>query len=84
MELEASEIIELLGGTAAVARRLEISMPSVSEWRKSGIPDTRLIELGAEIEMVSGGRFSRREQWPTKFARIWPELVAADAAVAQA
>jgi len=74
MELEPSEIIGLLGGTAEVARRFEISMPSVSEWKKTGIPDARLIEIGAELERRSEGRFTRRGHWPTKYALIWPEL----------
>lgn len=37
-----SEIIDELGGTAAVARLCEVSMPSVSEWRRKGIPRARL------------------------------------------
>ncbi len=36
-----SQIIDLLGGTAAVARLCKIRSPSVSEWRKTGIPEAR-------------------------------------------
>lgn len=36
-----SKIIDALGGTAAVARLCKIKPPSVSEWRKNGIPDAR-------------------------------------------
>lgn len=82
MQLTPTEIIDLLGGTAEVARMLEISMPSVSDWRKNGIPEPRLIELGAEIERRSGGAFSRAAHWPQKYARIWPELVPAGQATA--
>lgn len=41
----ASEVIDALGGTAAVARLCEVRMPSVSEWRRSGIPAARLMYL---------------------------------------
>lgn len=36
-----SEIIEALGGTAAVARLCRVKSPSVSDWKKNGIPDAR-------------------------------------------
>ncbi|WP_429015217.1 hypothetical protein [Comamonas sp. 4034] len=42
MNTHATKIIEALGGTAEVARMCEISMPSVSNWKQSGIPDARV------------------------------------------
>ena len=36
------EIIDALGGTSEVARLCEIQPPSVSEWRKLGIPKAQL------------------------------------------
>lgn len=36
-----SEIIDKLGGTSAVAAIFGIEPPSVSEWRKAGIPMAR-------------------------------------------
>lgn len=36
-----SEIIDALGGTTEVARLCEVQPPSVSEWRKGGIPKAR-------------------------------------------
>jgi len=39
--LSDSEIIDALGGTAAVARLCRIKQPSVSGWRVMGIPDAR-------------------------------------------
>lgn len=75
------EIIELLGGVTAVARMLDIKPPSVHGWIKDGIPDGRLRDLAGQIEARSGGRFSRRERWPDKFAFYWPELATAPAAV---
>jgi DNA-binding transcriptional regulator YdaS (Cro superfamily) len=35
-------IIERLGGTAAVARLFNIKPPSVSQWKRDGIPAARV------------------------------------------
>lgn len=43
----ASHIIDELGGTAEVARLCMCQPPSVSEWRKSGIPKARHLYLHA-------------------------------------
>lgn len=43
--MNASEIIDRLGGTAEVARLCEVEQPSVSEWKKRGIPRARLMFL---------------------------------------
>lgn len=40
-----SEIIDALGGTFRVAELCEVKPPSVSEWRKHGIPRARLMFL---------------------------------------
>lgn len=42
-----SEIIDALGGTAAVARLCQVKPPSVSDWRKEGIPQARRMFLEA-------------------------------------
>ena len=42
-ELSSNEIIDALGGTAATALLCQVKDPSVSEWRKSGIPSARLM-----------------------------------------
>lgn len=42
-----SEIIDALGGTAAVARLCQVKPPSVSDWRKEGIPPARRMYLQA-------------------------------------
>jgi hypothetical protein len=36
-----AEIIEALGGTFAVARICKVQGPSVSEWKRKGIPPAR-------------------------------------------
>jgi len=45
MNIHATNVIEALGGTAEVARIFNISMPSVSAWKKEGIPDARVMYL---------------------------------------
>ena len=77
-----SELIDKLGGTAEVARRLRISTASVSEMRKNGIPATRKIELGADIEIATDGKTMRWHLRPADWYRIWPELIGADGAPA--
>jgi DNA-binding transcriptional regulator YdaS (Cro superfamily) len=76
--VDHSELIDRLGGTAAVARRIGAQPASVSEWRKKRIPEGRLIELGAEIERA--GIMPRWALRPDDWHRIWPELVGAEGA----
>lgn len=40
--MDASKLIDALGGTAEVARLCQVKQPSVSEWRRNGIPPARL------------------------------------------
>lgn len=44
-ELNASDIIDALGGTSKTARLCGVKDPSVSEWRQTGIPKARLMYL---------------------------------------
>lgn len=39
---EANELIDALGGTAAVAKLCEVNSQAVSQWRRKGIPKARL------------------------------------------
>lgn len=82
MPMTDTEIIELLGGVTPVARMLGIKPPSVHAWLQDGIPESRLRELAGQIELKSGGRFSRRERWPEKYAFYWPELATQEVASA--
>lgn len=43
--MDSNQIIDALGGTAAVARICKVKAPSVSQWRSSGIPAARLMYL---------------------------------------
>ncbi|RKT99919.1 hypothetical protein C7H84_29000 [Burkholderia sp. Nafp2/4-1b] len=38
-------MIDAFGGTAATAHLCQVRMPSVSEWRRNGIPRARLLFL---------------------------------------
>ena len=76
--MDHSELIDRLGGTAAVARRIGAQPASVPEWLKKRFPDSRLIELGAEIHRA--GIMPRWDLRPTDWHRIWPELIGTDGA----
>lgn len=80
--VDSSDLIDKLGGTAAVARRVRTSPASVSEWRRNGIPDGRFIELGAAIERATKGAVRRWDLRPDDWWLIWPELIGADGAPA--
>lgn len=71
-----SDLIDLLGGTFVVAKSVRCRPASVSEWRVTGIPESRRIELGARIEKVGGP--ARWQQRPHDWFEIWPELVGVD------
>jgi hypothetical protein len=43
--MDPNKIIDEIGGTSEVARLCEVEPPSVSEWRKTGIPRARLMFL---------------------------------------
>lgn len=45
MNTAATEIIERLGGTAKVSRLFGLAMPSVSDWKRDGIPPARVMFL---------------------------------------
>lgn len=55
MNHQAAEIIERLGGTAEVSRIFNLSMPSVSDWKKTGIPKARMMFLEvAHVDALRG------------------------------
>jgi DNA-binding transcriptional regulator YdaS (Cro superfamily) len=71
----SSELIDKLGGPAAVAKMLGIKPPSVVGWRAHGIPADKLIRLAPVCEKM--GIASRRELRPDDWQQIWPELAEA-------
>ena len=70
--MNASEIIEKLGGPTAVAKLLNVKPPSVHAWKTGGIPDDKLIRLAPTLEKQ--GIATRRELRPDDWEQIWPEL----------
>lgn len=54
----ASELIDKLGGTTEVARLCDIRPPSVSEWRRKGIPKPwmKFLELARPDAFPIGDR----------------------------
>lgn len=66
MGMTDSEIIDALGGTNRVAELCEIQPPSVSEWRKNGIPRARRQYLSVlrpdlfNVEQVASGADQQR------------------------
>jgi DNA-binding transcriptional regulator YdaS (Cro superfamily) len=75
LKLTDSAIIDLLGGTAKVARMCKVDPAAVSNWRIRGIPGDKFMLLGARIETESHGLVSRQDLFPNNFWLIWPELL---------
>ena len=74
-QVTAGQIIDILGGTFAVARILNIKPPSVSDWRSAGtIPDDKLVRLAVKIEEVTNSTITRQILFPDDWETIWPEL----------
>ena len=69
-----SQIIDILGGVTAVAKRLRISPPAVCGWRKYGIPTDKKMFLAAEIEKFTEKKLCRKKLFPEDWKMIWPEL----------
>jgi len=73
-----SQIIDLLGGPTAIAKKLRISPPAVCVWRKYGIPTDKKLYLAAEIERRTEGKLNRKQLFPEDWYFVWPELGKAD------
>lgn len=65
-----NQLIEALGGPAAVARLLGIRTPSVSGWNH--IPTDRKIRLAVIAE--DRGISTRKDLFPDTYQDIWIEL----------
>jgi DNA-binding transcriptional regulator YdaS (Cro superfamily) len=79
LKLTDSAIIDLLGGTAKVARMCKVDPAAVSNWRIRGIPADKYMLLGARIETESHGLVTRQDLFPKNFYLIWPELLKSNA-----
>ena len=74
MYMKATELFNILGGPTKIAKLCGISVPGVSQWRITGVPNDRLIFLAAEIEQATEGLVTRKSLFPTTYHTIWPEL----------
>ena len=72
--MDANKIIDLLGGTTKVSKACGVSPPSVSMWRRTGIPPDRMIFLAAQLEKATDGQVTRKMLFPNSWAEVWPEL----------
>ena len=75
LKLTDSAIIDLLVGTAKVAKMCKCDQATVSTWRKRGIAHGPLMLLAARIEKESHGLVTRKDLFPNNFWLIWPELL---------
>jgi DNA-binding transcriptional regulator YdaS (Cro superfamily) len=75
LKLTDTAIIDLLGGTAKVARMCKVDPAAVSNWRIRGIPADKFMLLGARIEEASHGLITRQDLFPTAWHLVWPELL---------
>jgi DNA-binding transcriptional regulator YdaS (Cro superfamily) len=72
--MNTNEIINVLGGTSKVSRLCGVTAASVSQWRKKGIPEDRMIYLAASLEQVTNGEITRKSLFPDNWQNIWVEL----------
>ncbi len=87
MNTHATKVIEALGGTAETARLFGISMPSVSDWKKDGIPRARMMFLQATranllngIDLDLATSHAKQPQAPASQALAATENVAVEVA----
>jgi DNA-binding transcriptional regulator YdaS (Cro superfamily) len=75
LKITENAMLDLLGGTAKVAKMCKCDNATVSSWRKRGIPHGQLLFLAARIEKVSHGLVTRQDLFPTNWWLVWPELL---------
>ena len=75
LKLTDAQMIDLLGGTVAVAKKLRLSPAAVTQWTLVGIPLNRLVFLAAEIEKQSHGLVTRQDMFPKLALYVWPDLI---------
>ena len=75
LKLTDAQMIDLLGGTVAVAKKLRLSPSAITQWKLVGIPLNRLVFLAAEIEKQSHGLVTRQDMFPKLALYVWPDLI---------
>ena len=72
-----SQLIDMLGRPAKVAKLCGVTVQAVCQWRNNyAIPAAPLMLIAATIERESHGLVSRKDLFPNTWALIWPELQA--------
>jgi DNA-binding transcriptional regulator YdaS (Cro superfamily) len=72
-----SQLIDLLGRPAKVAKLCGVTVQAVCQWRNNNaIPAAPLMLIAATIERESHGLVSRQDLFPDTWQIIWPELSA--------
>ena len=63
---------EMAGGLTSLARQIGVSPPTVTQWSNGDrpVPTKRCVS----IELITGGRVSRKELRPDDWMDHWPEL----------
>ena len=72
--MNATAIIKILGGPTRIAKLVGVSVPAVSMWQNSNIPEDKLIMLAALLEQETKGAITRKSLFPKNYKLIWPEL----------
>lgn len=72
--MNTEQIIGLLGGNIKVGEILNVTPQAVTNWKRTGIPQHRLLILAVEIEKATNGKITRKDICPDIWASIWPEL----------
>jgi DNA-binding transcriptional regulator YdaS (Cro superfamily) len=72
-----SQLIDMLGRPAKVAKLCGVTVQAVCQWRNNNsIPAAPLMLIAATIERESHGLVSRQDLFPKTWHIIWPELQA--------
>jgi len=72
--MNPTAVINILGGCTKVAKMVGVSVPAVSMWQNSQIPQDKLVILAATLEEKSKGAITRKSLFPNNYKTIWPEL----------
>lgn len=65
--LSDSQIIDALGGSAAVADLCDISLPAISQWKHNGIPQARRDYLAELRPDLFPREAARKAKWKAKY-----------------
>ena len=70
--------VDYAGSQAALALKLKVKQPTVSEWARGERPVP--VERCVDIERATAGAVRRWDLRPDDWHRIWPELIGVEGA----